>query len=245
MPTAVEKVVLRLRSMILNGEFAPGERILEKAIAERLGVSRTPVRWALPALESEGLVQGSPNRGFRVRSFAIKDVLSAYEVRGTLEGLACRLAAENGVSPEVWLELDDCLREGDDLVRVSELDESAMRRWSELNERFHRALLTAANNVALELAIDAVTRIPATSPGALLFSDTNLRAALAAMRSAHAEHKVIVEALRLRQAQRAEYLIREHVYNSSVNVRIELEREREQQAVARGRPHEAVPIEQS
>jgi GntR family transcriptional regulator, vanillate catabolism transcriptional regulator len=224
MPTAVEKVVLRLRSMILSGEFAPGERIFEKAVAERLGVSRTPVRWALPTLETEGLVVGSPNRGFRVRSFSPDDVLSAHEVRGALEGLACRLAVEKGISPEVWSELEDCLREGDELIQMPDFDEHAQRRWSDMNERFHRALITAADNSALELAFDAVTRIPIASPGALMFSAENLRRSFSAMRLAHAEHKVVVDAMRLNQASRAEYMIREHVYNSGVNLRHELER---------------------
>jgi GntR family transcriptional regulator of vanillate catabolism len=238
MPTAVEKVVLRLRGMILGGEFAPNERILETAVAEQLGVSRTPVRWALATLETEGLVQGSPNRGFRVRSFAIEDVLSAYEVRGALEGLACRLAAEKGVPAEPWEEVQACLAEGDALVQMSELDEHAVRQWSAMNERFHRALLTAANSPAIELAYDAVMRIPAAGPGALMFSAGNLPAAFRAMHSAHAEHKVIAEALRLRQAPRAEYLIREHVYNSSINVKIELDRT-QQSAARRPQPEAA------
>lgn len=224
MPTAVEKVVFRLRSMILSGEIAPGERIFEKAIAERLGVSRTPVRWALPTLETEGLVQGSPNRGFRVRTFTPEDVLSAYEVRGALEGLACRLSIEKGVSAEVWSELEDCLREADELVQMPALDEHGMRRWSEMNERFHRALLTGAKNPSLELAFDAVARSPAASPVALMFSTENQEAAFSAMQSAHAEHKMVVEAMRLRQSSRAEHLIREHVYNSGFNLQLEFER---------------------
>lgn len=226
MPTAVEKVVFRLRSMILSGEIAPGERIFEKTIAERLGVSRTPVRWALPTLETEGLVQGSPNRGFRVRKFSPEDVFSAHEVRGTLEGLAARLFVEKGASPEIWSELEECLREADELVAMPELDEHGMRRWSVMNERFHRALLSGADNPALEIAFAAVTRIPATSPIALMFSTENQRAAFDAMHATQADHKQIVEALHLGQAFRAEYLIREHVYISGVRLRQELERRR-------------------
>ena len=105
-----------------------------------------------------------------------------------------------------------------------------------MNERFHRALLAAANSAALELAFDAVMRIPVASPGALMFSAENLRAAFGAMHSAHAEHKVIVDALRLRQASRAEYMIREHVYNSGVNLRLELERK--QKSTVQNQPGE-------
>ncbi len=227
MTTAVEKVVFRLRNMILHGEFAPDERIFEKIVAEKLGVSRTPVRWALLTLETEGLVRGSPNRGFRVRAFSVEDVTSAYEVRGSLEALAGRLAAEKGIADEIWADFDRCLADGEAILDSSELDEDAVRRWSDVNARFHRALLSAADNAALELAFNAVTRIHPASPSALRFDIRQLGAGLDAIRAAHAEHKVIVDALRSGQAARVEYLIREHVYNSSVKFRIELERERD------------------
>lgn len=227
MTTAVEKVVFRLRNMILHGDFAPDERIFEKIVAEKLGVSRTPVRWALLTLETEGLVRGSPNRGFRVRAFSVEDVASAYEVRGSLEALAGRLAAEKSVADEIWANFDRCLTDGEAILSAAVLDEAAMRRWSDVNSRFHRALLSAADNAALELAFDAVTRIHPASPSALRFDIRNLNTGLDAIRSAHAEHLVIVEALRRGQVSRVEYLIREHVYNSSVKFRAELERERD------------------
>ena len=226
MATAVEKVTLRLRDMIMSGEFQPGERISEMTVAQSLGVSRTPVRWALSVLETEGLVTGAPNRGFRTKSFSVEDVLSAYEVRGALEGLACRLAAEKGLSAEVEAEFDACLAEGEALLRDDKLDEHTVKRWSAMNERFHQALLTAAVCPALEPAYAAVSRYPAAGPGAIMFLSNNLRASYNSMRRAHEEHSVIVAALKAGQSTRAEYLIREHVYNSSANVKGSLERER-------------------
>jgi GntR family transcriptional regulator of vanillate catabolism len=225
MPTAVEKVTLRLRDMIFNGEFEAGARIAEVAVAERLGVSRTPVRWALSVLETEGLVQGSPGRGFRVRSFAVHDVLSAYEVRGALEGLAARRAAERGLTEALREEFEACLAEGEDLVKAPQLDEHSARRWSAMNDRFHHALLAAADCPALEPAYEAVARIPAAAPGAVMFLSDNLEEGDRNMRSAHADHKMIVEALNAGQATRAEYLVREHIYQSSIRVRRALERE--------------------
>ena len=226
MTTAVEKVVFRLRNMILHGEFRPDERIFEKTVADKLKVSRTPVRWALLTLETEGLVIGSPNRGFRVRAFSVDDVIAAYEVRAALESLAGRLAAENGVPEELWAEFDGCLAEGDDILRSAILDGEALRRWSDLNSRFHRALLAAAGNVAIDLAFNAIARIHPALPSALRYNREQLSVAHEAIRFAHAEHKTIVEALRARHASRVDYLIREHVYNSSVKFRVELERER-------------------
>ena len=94
------RALLRLREMILSGEFAPGERMSELALVERLGVSRTPVRLALAALEHEGLVRGLSSRGLRRERVHQADISDAIELRGVLEGTAARFAAERGATPE-------------------------------------------------------------------------------------------------------------------------------------------------
>ena len=93
-PQAV-KAQLRLREMILAGELPGGARIAELTLVERIGVSRTPVRAALMRLEQEGLLEGLPNGGYAVRTFSERDVSDAIEMRGTVEGLAARLAQRN------------------------------------------------------------------------------------------------------------------------------------------------------
>ena len=90
------KAQLRLRELVLAGELPPGERIAELAIVEKLGMSRTPIRSALMRLEQEGLLEALPGGGYAVRSFSERDVADAIELRGTIEGLAARLAAERG-----------------------------------------------------------------------------------------------------------------------------------------------------
>ena len=79
--------------MILTGEYGPEERLIEEQLAERLGVSRTPVRQALTMLEAEGLVEIAPNRGATVCSFSTEDVWDIYDLRAVLEGHAARRAA--------------------------------------------------------------------------------------------------------------------------------------------------------
>jgi DNA-binding GntR family transcriptional regulator len=76
----------RLRALILTGEYGPDERLIEEQLAERLGVSRTPVRQALTMLEAEGLVEIAPNRGATVCSFTFEDVWDIYDLRAVLEG---------------------------------------------------------------------------------------------------------------------------------------------------------------
>jgi len=87
------KALLDLRELVLRGELRPGERVSELQMVERLGVSRTPVRTALVRLQDEGLLEAIPSGGFAVKAFTEREVLEAIEIRGTLEGLAARLAA--------------------------------------------------------------------------------------------------------------------------------------------------------
>lgn len=90
-----DDVVSGIRDMIVEGELAPGPRISERALCDRFGVSRTPLREALKVLASEGLVELTPNRGARVIRLTEQDVADMFEVMGTLEGLAGELAARH------------------------------------------------------------------------------------------------------------------------------------------------------
>ncbi len=89
--------MLSLRELVLSGEFKPGDRMVELTLVGRIGVSRTPLRLALTALEYEGLLRRLPGSGYVVREFTPGDVSDAIELRGVLEGTAARLAAERGV----------------------------------------------------------------------------------------------------------------------------------------------------
>jgi len=96
--TQMMRALLALREQILSGEFNPGERMSELRLVERLGVSRTPLRLALASLEHEGLLRVLPTGGYVVREFTQTDIRHAIELRGVLEGTACRFAAEHGAS---------------------------------------------------------------------------------------------------------------------------------------------------
>src|SRR5881628_1408931 len=108
---------LSLRDLILSGALRPGERISELQAVETTGVSRTPVRMALVRLEEEGLLEAIPSGGFMVKAFSERDILDSIELRGTLEGLAARLAAERGVTARSLEPLKECLADLDQLVR--------------------------------------------------------------------------------------------------------------------------------
>src|SRR5215470_15524764 len=107
---------LSLRDQILSGALRPGERISELQAVETTGVSRTPVRMALVRLEEEGLLEAIPSGGFMVKAFSERDILDSIELRGVLEGMAARFAAERGVSARDLEPLKESLSELDQLV---------------------------------------------------------------------------------------------------------------------------------
>lgn len=97
-----------LREAIIKGELKPGERLLEETLAEKMGVSRTPVREAIRKLELEGLVKMLPRKGAHVADLSIKDIMDVLELRATLDGLASALAA-NRISQDELLEFKNVL----------------------------------------------------------------------------------------------------------------------------------------
>jgi len=218
--------VLCLRQLILEGGFAPGERVAEIPLAESLGLSRTPVRAALALLEREGLLVSVPRRGYSVREVTVEQIADAFDVRGALEALACRLALERGLAPSALGMLEACLREAEGLLAKGRFDEAAARAWSAMNARFHAAILEASRSQPLAEALACNARLPMVAAGAIAFHAGNLDAAFGLMTQAHAEHVDVVDALRRGQASRAEALVREHAYKSRENLRAALEKMR-------------------
>ena len=90
-----DELAARLRSLIYDGDLAPGEKLAEQDLCDRFGVSRTPLREALKVLAGEGLVEIIPNRGARVAKLTIADLDEAFPVMGALEALAGELACAN------------------------------------------------------------------------------------------------------------------------------------------------------
>ncbi len=208
------RLVLKLRELILSGELAPGQRVAEVALAERLGVSRTPVRHALAVLAREGLLTAAGARGFLVREFTLKDILDAIELRGTLEGMAARLVAESGLDSEVVRRLEACIAEGEAIVERTEWPADGDQRWAGMNELFHRLIVEASGNQALAHALSLNDTLPFASAGALVGGDSEdpvlRRRHRDVLFGAQQQHCAILDALRQRQGARAEALMREH-----------------------------------
>lgn len=129
-----------LRKAILKGEFSPGERLMEKQLADRLGVSRTPVREAIRKLELEGLVVMIPRKGAEVARVTEKDISDVLEVRATLEGLAVKLACKN-MTPA---ELKKLVRINQEFAKAA--DKSDVEKIIDLDIAFHDTIFKASNN---------------------------------------------------------------------------------------------------
>jgi GntR family transcriptional regulator of vanillate catabolism len=220
MDTQLARATLSVREMILRGRLRPGQRVTEVMLAQVLGMSRTPVRQALPVLAREGLLVEAGSRGYLVRTFTRTDILDAIDLRGVLEGFAVRRVAERGASPALLQELKECLEEGDRIFRKRHLVDSDEAAFGAMNDRFHSALLAAADSPVIAGALASNDCIPFAGAGAIAFDATDMQAMFDALYVAHMQHHAIRDALEARQSVRAEFLMCEHVNSvkSSINM---------------------------
>lgn len=202
--------LIGLRERILNGELRPGQRLLEIDLVDQLNVSRTPIRSALVRLAEEGLIERLPNGGFRVREFSVRDIEDAIEVRGTLEGMAARLAAERGVSPLILSKMKTCVADFDELLGENNLTSDDISRYFELNALFHNHLIALSESFIIGNMIERIVTLPLASPNAFVMAQSEIGQAWKILFTAQQHHRGIVEAIENREGSRAESLAREH-----------------------------------
>src|ERR1700674_2681953 len=147
-----DRALLGIREMVLRGEFNAGERLTELALVDVLGVSRTPIRTALQRLAEEGLLEAARPNGYLVRTFSEAEIFDAIEVRGAIEGLAARMAAERGVSQTLLAEMRDCISQMDEVLATAKPGDDHLSQYAALNGRFHALLVDASGS---EMAVRA------------------------------------------------------------------------------------------
>ena len=202
--------MLRIRELVLRGTLRPGERVRETDIADRLGISRTPVRQALPALAKEGLLVQWGARGYAVRSFSLQESLDALRIRACLEGLAARSLAESDARDSAIFLLVDLLSEGDALLRADTLTAEVELLYADMNERFHDTVVRSSEKQLLVELIARCNVTPFTGPGNIAFEGADMVQSMAHLAYAHRQHHAIVDALRAGDGGRVEFLFREH-----------------------------------
>jgi DNA-binding GntR family transcriptional regulator len=192
-----------------HGEFRPGDRLVESELAERFGVSRTPIREALQRLETQSVLERE-GRSLVVSSLDHDQLGELFVVRAELEGLAGRLAAQHAGPEEIRL-LREMVRKDRELVDQPEL-------LSRANRRFHRQIHLASHNRYLIQQLDMLHRSMA------LLATTSL-AAEGRSGKALEEHEEIVRAIEARDGEAADQAIRNHI-SLALETRLKVEAER-------------------
>lgn len=220
--THAQRALITLRQRILGGDLPGGTRLFEVALAEELGISRTPVRAALSRLAEETLLDRTSGGGYVVRSFAVADVVDTIELRGVLEGTAARLAAERGAPAAMLAEAKDILR---DIDRVFLMEPFDMDYYSGLNTGFHHLLARLSQSPVLMREIDRITALPFASPSAFLDDQSRQGQLVKSLAHAQEQHRAIIDAIQNREGFRAESLAREHARAARRNVEFLLSHE--------------------
>lgn len=199
------RVFHKIREDILAGKYLQDDELREKAIADEMGVSRTPVREALRQLELEGLVTIIPNKGALVVGISRKDVQDIYEIRSHLEGLCAKWSTFN-ITAEQLDELDEN-------IYLSEFHagKEHYEQVLELDNRFHEVLYKASNSRMLDHVlsdfhhyVERVRKITLSKPDRV--------------KNSIEEHRKIVEALKNKDDNKAEQLANEHIMNTIRNM---------------------------
>ena len=189
-----------IRALVIDGELRPGDRLVERQLADRLGVSRVPVREALQQLAREGFAEERPTRGMVVSRLSEDDIDALFQVRDALEGVVCQRAA--AADDAALAHLDAVVRRTADALSRGDL-----RAAVESNAAFHEALVDLAGPVLASVMEPVAGRMR------WLLSQHEDPAAM------NADHDAIARALRERDVKTARRLCRGHLAASRAAVR--------------------------
>ncbi len=185
-----------LKGEILSGKLPSGSRLGEIALAQRLGVSRTPVREAVQRLAQAGLVEIMPNRGAKVKTVSTADVEDVYAVREVLDGLAARLAATHRTTTQL-----ETMRAA--LAKIEQADPNDFEMQIAADLEFHAAIAAGSGNLTLKATLTSLSENVARVK--LLSKHTNQSP------STRTAHHDLLEAISKRDATAAEHLAKAHV----------------------------------
>ncbi len=191
-----------IRRAILDGTLQPGQRLTEEGLAQDLQISRTPVREALRVLKAEGLVTSAPYHGSTVREYAMDDLDDMYQLRALLEGHGARRAAQRIDDEGVDMLQESC----DRLVALGDATDENVAQIVKENLFFHTTILEISGSHRLGEMVRKVIELPLVYKSYHWYSPDQKRL------SEHA-HRQLVQVLAARDADRAELIMRGHVYD--------------------------------
>jgi len=204
--TRKEVAYQKIKEGILNREWQPGTKIVERSLSQTFNMSRIPIREALSRLEKEGLVVQVPNWGTYIRKADEKEVMEMYEVREALEGVAVRLAAARATGED----LDELIQNVEAMKKTAfKKGEENFHAFEEADNKFHVTLVkTSHNSKLIELASLCHLRAEVI-PGVV--SEESVKKE---RRRLLEEHRQIVEYLSAKKALAAEKLVRRHIFGA-------------------------------
>ena len=210
-----QKVYEILKNMIIERQLLPGEKIPQEKLAQDLGISRTPLVSALKFLEHEKLVESKPRRGYFVRLFSKQEMVSIFELREVLEGLAARRAAANITKQEIET-LNDFFR-----AFIKSADITDFKAYAREDRRFHNFISEIGGKEFLKSILQTCNIITASyqylSPEGLVRPPNETIQ----------EHLAVIEAIGDRDPDAAEALMRRHLKKTIAHLRQDIEMEKQ------------------
>lgn len=196
-----EIVLHEIRNAIFEGKLNQGDRLIENHIAERMGVSRTPVREALRQLEIEGLAVNVPRKGTLVKGISKEDAIEIYDIREVLEGLVSRLACLHITRLEI--------RRLNEIISIMEesIKNSNNSEYIKAHNEYNQILLNASKNKRLIERLETIYDYLKSLRRISLLTNERREEAIK-------EHKDIVKAIEIGDEELAEKVARLHVYNA-------------------------------
>ena len=198
------RVTTKLREVILKGEFEDGERLVQEEWANKLGVSRMPIREALKQLEVEGLVRIEPRRGAIVTPISAEDIEEIYQLRALLEGEAVEKSLPN-LSKEHIEDLENIYEQ----MKNIDVNEHNVAEFMRLNENFHKILYEGCTWRRIHGLIETLWKgIPPYTPSLL----TNH------LDESHKEHQLILEYVKQNEAEKLKEVVQKHILRTRDNL---------------------------
>ncbi|MDF1609316.1 GntR family transcriptional regulator [Hoeflea sp. YIM 152468] len=199
------ELVERIRPLIVERQLEPGDKVPERDLCERFGVSRTPMREALKVLAAEGLVRLEPNRGAWVTVVTVEEVEEVFPILGALEALSGELACANITDAEL-----SHVRRLHDQMMDSYRDRN-LAEYFKTNQKIHRAILLAAKNHSLTNACQVLSARMQRARYAANLSEERWADAVK-------EHEQIIQSLEARDGKRLSQVLARHMKNKQDSV---------------------------
>ena len=211
-----QKVYEILKNMIIERQILPGKKIPQEKLAQELGISRTPLVSALKFLEHEKLVESKPRRGYFVRLFSKQEMVSIFELREVLEGLAAKRAAANISDKEIQI-LNDFFKPFAESTDITDF-----KAYAKEDRRFHNFITEIGAKEFLKSILQTYNFITASYQ--YLSSEGLVRPPNETIE----EHLAVIKAIGDRDPEAAEELMRRHLRKTIAHLRQDIEKEKQE-----------------